>query len=150
MSQENRITRDRRKRPTRAISKYTFVGRRKRSRREEEANNYYVDKFERKYLILIGLVLILSVFDAIFSLKIFNMEGNEFNPIMSFLINRNIILALVTKFIITVLALLFLLIHKNFKLLKYIKVDLILYFVFFVHFALFLYQCYILFSIGAK
>ena len=55
---ERRQLKDRRKGATRPISRYTFVGRRKKSQRLNESDNYYVDRYELHLLILTGLILV--------------------------------------------------------------------------------------------
>ncbi len=150
MIEEKRKTKDRRKRPTRPISKYTLVGRRKKSRREEEADNYYADKYERKYLIIIGLIVLLAIFDTIFSLKIFKFGGSEINPIMSFLLKTDVTFALIIKYLATILAILVIFIHKNFRVLKFIKTNSVIYFILIIHIVLFIYESYFLFSLGLR
>jgi hypothetical protein len=62
--------------------------------------------------------------------------GSELNPFMLALMNKNIVLALVIKYLITVSCLTFFLVHKNFKVFGIIKVDALIYAVLCVYTAL--------------
>lgn len=100
---ERRQLKDRRKKPTKPISRYTFVGRRKRAQRFTELENYYVDRYELHLLIIIGLIIVFCVLDACFSLKICNFGGSESNLLMSIFMEKNLVLALIVKFFITII-----------------------------------------------
>lgn len=139
---ERRSTKDRRTKATRPLCKYTFVGRRKTARRKDEADNYYVDKYEGKYLFLFGLIIVFAIFDTIFSLKIFEFGGEEINPFMSILIKESLTLALIIKYVITVMSILIILIHKNFRIFKFIKTRFVIHRIFNIYFAVLIYECY--------
>lgn len=142
MTWERRDTKDRRVKATRPLSKYTFIGRRRTTRRKDEADNYYVDKYEGKYLFLFGLIVIFAIFDTIFSLKIFEFGGAEINPFMSILMKESLTLALIIKYVITFMAILIILIHKNFRILKFIKISFVIHTIFIIYFAVLIYECY--------
>ncbi len=134
---------DRRKRPTPPISKYTLRGRRMRARRGEENENYYVDRYESRYLFVILGVILMSLADAYLTLHLLQHGGIELNPIMLFFIRKDPTLFLVIKLSITSVGILFLLIHKNFHLFGNLKVCRIIYLVFFIYFVLILYEIYL-------
>jgi len=142
MIEERRSTKDRRTKATRPLCKYTFVGRRKTARRKDEADNYYVDKYEGKYLFLFGLIIVFAIFDTIFSLKIFEFGGEEINPFMSILIKKSLTLALIIKYVITVMSILIILIHKNFRIFKFIKIRFVIHRIFNIYFVVLIYECY--------
>jgi len=149
MTIENRQLKDRRLKPTRPISRYTFIGRRDKARRFNELDNYYVDKYESQLLILISLIMIFCFLDAFISLKIFQLGGAEGNPLMSIFIKKNLVLSFVVKFLFSAIFIIFLIIHKNFKIFGVIKTYLFIYLIFSIYFLLVLYEFYSLFLISA-
>ena len=139
---ENRQLKDRRSRPTRFISRYTLTGRRRKARRQAEANNYYVDKFESRYLIMIGLVMIFCILDYRLSFKIFQKGGSELNVLISSVLINKRALLLVVKLGLTLICLLFILFHKNFKVFGRLKARVLIYYVFSVYLVLIFYEFY--------
>jgi len=133
---------DRRSRPTRFISRYTLIGRRRKARRQDEANNYYVDKFDSRYLIMVGLVMIFCILDYSLSFKIFEKGGAELNVLMATFMANGRILLLLVKLCLTLICLVFILLHKNFKVFGLIKAHVLIYYVFSVYFVLVLYEIY--------
>lgn len=146
---ERRQLKDRRQKPTRPISRYTFIGHRKKTRRFEELDNYYVDKYELHLLILISLIMIFCFLDTYFSLKINQFGGSEGNLLMSIFMKENLVLSLVVKFLITAGSSIFILIHKDFKIFGAIKTYLFIYLVCSIYFILTLYEFYTLVLIDA-
>jgi hypothetical protein len=124
---ERRDCCDRRTRPTPILSKYTFKGQRQCARREEEGSNYYVDRYELRYLFVITAILVLCFADAFMTLTLMRYGGSEINPFMLALMNKDIVLALAVKYLITVFCLLFFLVHKNFKLFGLIRIKTLIY-----------------------
>ena len=139
---ENRQLKDRRARPTQFISRYILTGRRRRARRQDEAENYYVDKFESRYLIMTGLVIIFCILDYGLSFKIFQKGGSELNVIMSSLMVNKKALLLLVKLGLTLVCLVFILFHKNFKVFGLIRAHVLIYYVFSVYLVLILYEFY--------
>ena len=143
---ERRKGTDRRKAPTRPFSKYIFKGKRKQERRKEEDQNYYVDRYDAKYLALVLSILALCVFDAYFTLKILHYGGKELNPLMIKFLDRFPEISLVVKYLITVISLVILLVHKNFILFGKIKAYFFLYIIFSLYFILVLYEVFFFYS----
>ena len=137
---DSRHLKDRRKRPTKPISRYTFVGRRKRVQRFNELDNYYVDRYELHLLIITGLIIVFCILDAYFSQKILHFGGSENNLLMSIFMEKNLVLSLIVKFFITAIGSVFLLVHNNFKIFNTIKTHIFIYLIFFVYFVLTLYE----------
>jgi hypothetical protein len=119
-----------------------LTGRRRKARRRDEANNYYVDRFESRYLFLIGLVMLFCILDYGLSIKIFEKGGYELNVLMATLMNSKRILLLLVKLSLTLICLVFILFHKNFKVFGLIKAHVLIYYVFSVYFVLVLYEFY--------
>jgi len=142
MLAEKRRAEDRRSRPTRFLSRYTLKGRRRKARRQNEAINYYVDRYELRYLILIGLIMILCILDYFFSFKLLRLGGIEINLLMSNLLKNKGILLLFIKLGLTFFGLVFILFHKNFKVFGVLKTRVVIYYVFSLYLALILYEFY--------
>jgi len=140
MQTDRRQLRDRRSKPTKPLSRYTFKGRRKKARRTDEIDNYYVDRYGWHYLILIGLIMIFCVLDIYLNSKILQLGGSEINPFMALFMKKNLALSQATKILITVGASIFILIHKNFRILGKIKTQFFIYAIFCIYFILVVYE----------
>lgn len=127
MNAERRQYNDRRTCPTRPLSRFIFRGRRKRARRDEENINYYVDRYNSHYLLIIASILILCVLDAYLTLTLIHFGGVELNPFMLALMNKDIVLAMIIKYLLTVFSISFFLIHKNFKVFGKLRIGALLY-----------------------
>ena len=97
MSHKNRNIEDRRIKATRPLSRYSLVGRREKNRRLGEDKNYYVDRYEPKYLVLVISILLLCLMDALLTLVLLNHGGVELNPVMAVLIEKDATLFLTVK-----------------------------------------------------
>ncbi len=102
----------------------------------EEDRNYYVDKYELRFLFIITAILVLCFADAYMTLTLMRYGSSELNPLMLALMNQDIVLALVVKYLITVFCLIFFLMHKNFKLFGFIRIKALIYAVLWVYAAL--------------
>ena len=74
---------DRRKKPTPMLSRYTFfpVGEVSFRSREDRLRGGYVDRYgHRLFTVLIGIV-VLNIFDALFTHMILDCGGTELNPV---------------------------------------------------------------------
>lgn len=131
---------DRRLNATKSISSYTFRGRRKKARRVEEAENYYVDHYEIRYLFLIVSILVLCFMDAFLTIVLLQLGAEELNPFMLIFIEKDVILSMVVKYVITALSLIFILMHKNFKIFKNLRVHSLIYFVLTLYVALVIFE----------
>lgn len=117
-----RVLPDRRKRPTPILSRYTFRGRRKNVRRDEDKKQHiYVDSYGiHLFLILVG-ILVLGTADAILTLYHVHVNNaEEMNPFMDFFLSRSPKIFFHVKYILTALCLLVLCLHKNLPVVKYI------------------------------
>ena len=106
---------DRRNKPTSFFSKYALFGRRRYNRRVIDRNdNYYVDRYGKKSLAAFISIFILCVIDARITLLIIKSGGREINPFMNFVLSMGSTYFLLSKYIITAVCLLVLIVHKNF------------------------------------
>jgi hypothetical protein len=74
---------DRRRKPTPFISRYSFIGGRRKSggRRPEESGEVFVDVYPAWIWIMLTLFLILNLLDAHFTLIYLQRGGEEGNPV---------------------------------------------------------------------
>ncbi len=95
--------------------RYLFTGQRRGPRRCKEQANFYVDRFQSLELKLVMTLLFLCLLDALFTLVHLQNGASELNPLLNFFyINFGFSALLLAKFLITLPALLFLLVHINF------------------------------------
>ncbi len=114
-----RKCRDRRRNPTPVLSKYTFVGGRRRNRRQDDKYyNYYVDVIDHKLAKIVVLIFSLSTLDALLTLILLNRGASELNPIIGYYLNLGNSYFFTFKLALTGLGLLTLLVHQNFVLVK--------------------------------
>jgi hypothetical protein len=106
---------DRRREPTRMMSRYTMVGRRRRNRRlSDPQSSYYVDWIEGGYLWALVGVLGLIVIDTFSTLYIIGHGGGEANPIMRWMLELSPISFALVKLATAVAAFLLLSVHRYF------------------------------------
>ncbi|MFQ5722520.1 MAG: DUF5658 family protein [Candidatus Aminicenantales bacterium] len=144
MPTEKRHLKDRRARPTPPLSRYTLRGHRRQARRWQERDNYYVDRYEPQYLIFIALIMVFCLLDIYFNSKIFQAGGYELNLFMAGFMKKNFLLAQIFKVLITLFCSVFLLIHKNFRILGKIKTHVFIYGIFGLYLVLVVYESYAL------
>lgn len=120
---------DRRRRPTPAISRYTFFGRRRGRRRTEDPPYYYVDRLGSEVWLILLSILLFQILDARLTLSHLRRGGEELNPIMRLLIFRDENLFFLVKLGVSALGLGFLGIHKNYP---FVRSGLLVLFVLFL------------------
>lgn len=131
---------DRRLSSTKSFSLYTMRGRRKKARRVEEAENYYVDRYELRYLFLIISILVLCFLDAFLTVILLQLGAEELNPFMLIFIKKDVVLSMVVKYVITALSMICILIHKNFRIFRNLRVHSLIYFVLTLYVVLVLFE----------
>ena len=137
---DRRQLQDRRLSSTKSICLYTMRGRRKKARRMEEAENYYVDRYELRYLFLIISILILCFLDAFLTVILLQLGAVELNPFMLIFIEKDVVLSMVVKYVITAISLTCILIHKNFRIFRNLRVRSLIYFVLTLYVVLVLFE----------
>ncbi|MGB9699647.1 MAG: DUF5658 family protein [Thermodesulfobacteriota bacterium] len=119
MESERRVLKDRRKKPTPILSRYTFWGRRKEFRRKtDQERGGYVDRYSPGILFFMTLIIGLNILDAIFTTMILDLGGYELNPIVRsviFLYGDNFWL---WKFGVVSASLILLCLHSKFRMVK--------------------------------
>ncbi len=107
---------DRRRRPTPMLSRFLFRGRRLGGRREGETEEVYVDHPGAKTIWAIGIVAVLSLCDAAFTLYELSLGGTEANPVMRAALTLGNTPFVLLKTVVTVVGAMFLGLHKNWSL----------------------------------
>jgi hypothetical protein len=151
MQSERRVLSDRRLCATKPISFYTFRGRRRHARRDEECHNYYVDRYSGRYLILIVAILVLCFLDAYLTLLLLQVGAIELNPFMLYFIKKDIVLSMAVKYVMTAIALIIILVHKNFRVFGGMEVRKLIYVVLALYSGLVLFETISCFGVmGAR
>jgi hypothetical protein len=116
---KRRLGVDRRRRPTPALSRYTFAGGRRRGpRRTTDPQSIYVDQLGRGLATVLLVIFFFHVLDALFTLVHIARGGAELNPLMGFFLRQSPGVFLVAKLSIAGLGLLFLGLHGRFPLVR--------------------------------
>ena len=130
-----RILKDRREKPTPALSRYILWGRRRTFRRkEEQERGGYVDYYEWELLLPLVLISGLNILDSFFTMIILEDGGWEINPVVRSVIQLYGDRFWVWKFAIVSLPLILLCLHSKFRLvitilfgISLIKIAVVLY-----------------------
>ena len=109
-----RLFRDRRRHPTPIISRFTFRGRRRGSRRDDEAMGFYIDRLSPGIVWPIILIFLFHCIDAALTLAHIQRGGVELNPFMAVLIDAAPAAFVSVKLGLSIFGLLFLGLHQNF------------------------------------
>ena len=114
---DRRIFKDRRKKPTSALSRFSPRGRRRAFRRKEDQERCgYVDRYSSGLLFLLVLVAGLNVLDALFTMMILDDGGWKINPVVRSVIQLYGDRFWVWKFVIVSFPLTLLCLHSKFRL----------------------------------
>ena len=122
-------------------------GRRQGTRRQDASRMQYVDLYGLPLFISSLGIFILCCFDALFTLELLKAGAKEANPLMDLLIRGDMELFLNVKFVFTAVALAFLVLHKNFTLLK-LSTEVIIHACFAAYMCLVGYELFLLRSIS--
>jgi hypothetical protein len=114
---DRRILKDRREKPTPALSRFSLRGRRRAFRRkEDQERGGYVDRYSSGLLFLLTLVAGLNVLDALSTMMILDDGGWEINPIVRSIIQLYGDGFWIWKFAIVSIPLILLCLHSKFRL----------------------------------
>ena len=116
---ERRTNPDRRRNHVKAFTTQFVKPRRGNdSRRESDTHGLYVDFHEPKLMLVVVATLSLCIVDVYATLVLLQQGGKELNPIMRKLIEADVWLFFVFKYVITAAGLFILLSYKNFRVYK--------------------------------
>lgn len=108
---------DRRGGPTPRFSRYSFYGgRRAELRRETESEGSFVDRYKPGILFVVVWVALMNIGDSFFTLHHLQAGGIELNPVAERLLRTGRLGFVMWKSVMIALALLVLVLHKNFRL----------------------------------
>jgi hypothetical protein len=114
---DGRSQTDRRLRPTSPLDAFRWGGRRARLRRGHEIRGaFFVDRFDTVTLAMVLSLLSLTILDGVLTLELLDMNGEEANPLMGYLLNRGPLAFLLGKYILTAIGLPFLVVYKNYPM----------------------------------
>lgn len=99
---------------------YSLVKRRRKGLRRtaDRHKGHYVDLHEPKFLVIGLAILVMSCMDAHFTLLLLQRGAEEINPLMKLLIDIDTTLFIKTKIAVTAFGVVFIIVHRNFWLLK--------------------------------
>ena len=116
---QNRIIKDRRRKPTPGLSLYTFLGRRRSFRRKaDQGRGGYVDRYSSTLFFFLILIVGLNTLDAFFTMLILDFKGWEVNPVVRSVIDIHGNQFWVWKFAMVSACLVLLCLHSRFKRVK--------------------------------
>ena len=126
---DKRIDKDRRKRPTPMLSRYTLWGRRSSFRRDEDRlRGGYVDRYGPKLLFCVLLLTGLNVLDAFFTITILESGGREINPLLNWALDYFGDKAWTLKLVVVSIGILIMCLHSRFQLARVSIVILVILF----------------------
>ena len=111
---------DRRKERTPRLSRWSFVGGRRRGpRREGERDGSFVDLYGLGMLLALMWIALANVADCFFTLVHLQNGGSEVNPVADLLLQTGLVNFVLLKSGLVSVALLVLCLHKNLRIAKY-------------------------------
>ncbi len=117
--EDRRTFKDRRHSPTRPFGRYLFAGRRHSVRRSADHRTHlYVDRYSHNLLLTLLIIVLLSIFDAYFTIMHVERGAREINPLMDFLIGYGDLYFFVAKYTLTALGVFLLCLYKNLLLVR--------------------------------
>ena len=149
IGEERRHGRDRRKKKMPIFSKYWLMGRRGTFRREEDRlMSDKLDRHSAKTFAVILIIIMLSVIDAIFTLRLINEGAAELNPIMAYYLNHGPLVFFWAQYSLTCASILLVFLNQHAYILKNRVPMKVLYLVLIIPYALVVqWELYLLFSI---
>ena len=138
----DRRKQNRRSNPTSPLTASSLFGKRKNIRRDEDRlTQPYVDLYSFSSVLSVLVTFILSVTDAIFTLKLISLGGSELNPFMDFFLQLGPFPFLIVKHLLTGTCLIIFLVHKNRVIFGgHLRVKSLLVFSLSLYFTLILYE----------
>lgn len=138
---DRRIRQDRRANNVRAFFFQFGKPRRKRDgRRDGDTQGYYVDFHEPMLLLVVLVTLSLCIVDIYATLSLLEQGGVELNPVMRELIETDIWVFFIFKYVVTAGCLFILVSYKKFRLYKNFSALHTLYGVLLIYFLLVIYE----------
>ena len=114
------------------------------ARRDGQQVNAYVDRYEARLLAPAVLILLCSILDAFLTLELIRGGAIELNYLMANLMQKDLALFIQSKIALTSLSIIFLVVHKNFRVIRGVTVAHVLYVISAVYIALIGYETMLL------
>jgi hypothetical protein len=112
---DRRVLKDRRKSQTFPLTRTSLFGARQNIRRvSDQKIHKFVDRYSLRAVLTVLIIVVLSVADAIFTLKLVSVGAQEVNPVMHFFLQYGPLPFLTVKYILTVGSLVCFLVLKNY------------------------------------
>ena len=116
---ERRFGKDRRATQTSPFSPVSFRGNRRIIRRDKDRSvHYYVDLYDLDEVLIFALILIITVTDAFLTLVLVGNGAAEQNYVMDYYLRLGPISFVIVKYLLTAVSLVWLLIFKNYPLIR--------------------------------
>jgi hypothetical protein len=110
----NRSGKDRRSRSGLTIKSLLFGGRREKIRRQEDTRRYFfVDHYSPGLFFIIVSILFLCVIDALLTLRLLDQGAYEINPVMAYFLKFGPYTFFITKYLLTIIPAICLLMFGN-------------------------------------
>lgn len=110
---------DRRKERRQILNKHLFAGNRESFRRREDREDaYLVDRYNRKLLTPILMIIFLSICDAVLTLILLDNGAVEINPVMAYSLTHGPMAFFWIKYLLTTFSIVIILIYSNTYLFK--------------------------------
>ena len=114
------------------------------ARRDGLSLNSYVDRYEARLLAPAVLILLCSILDAFLTLELIRGGAIELNYLMANLMQKDLALFIQSKIALTSLSIIFLVVHKNFRVIRGVAVAHVLYVISAVYLSLIGYEAMLL------
>ncbi|MCX6356050.1 MAG: DUF5658 family protein [Candidatus Aureabacteria bacterium] len=122
---------DRRKRPTPFLSRYTFVGRRRKHRRAADGlENYYADRLQSRSWLFLWIIVGLSTIDSIFSIYHLSRGYVEANPLLRLSLFFGTKSFILMKYLLTLAGVFIICLHQYFRYIYIIIAVIIAFYIF--------------------
>jgi len=123
-------------------------GARSQHRRNSDLHNFkYFDRHEPHLLLVSVLVIVFSLFDALLTLKIIENGGVELNYFADVLIGLGLYGFIFSKYLITAVGMIILVLHKHYQVFFGFQVRHIIYSLVIIYSALILYELILIYFI---
>ncbi len=121
---------------------YSFFKRRRKAvrRTSETQTNVYVDVHDPLTVGLFIAIILFCVFDAIMTLIIIQAGGKEVNPVMKYIMDKDVMMFFWVKFSMTSLGMLILVSHKTFVICRGVTGSSAIKSIFVLYFLLMIYE----------
>jgi hypothetical protein len=114
---EPRRGEDRRHRPTSPLDAFRYGGRRCRPRRNDQRlGAFFVDRFDTVTLGMVVALLGLTLVDGLLTIELLEINSEEGNPFMHFLLAQGPMAFLLGKYVMTAAGIPFLVVYKNYRM----------------------------------